>query len=213
MTRASSLSYAWIAGTWIASAVLLGLALWQPLRAADPPTSSASAAAASEPSPRTASAQTEPEPAPLVTRNHVHLHLAGAERVVHAARAKAAEMKLKVNIAVVDDGGHLIAFARMDGARPASGNTALVKAQAAATMRAPTGPVPPGTPSPDALLNLSLQLTAQTGGGKMTVLYGGVPIVVDGEVIGAVGVGGATGEQDAEVARAGIAALLAAIAE
>ena len=42
----------------------------------------------------------------------------------------------------------------------------------------------------------------------MTTLYGGVPVVVDGQIIGAVGVGGGTGEQDAEIARAGIAALL-----
>ena len=48
-----------------------------------------------------------------------------------------------MNIAVVDDGGHLIAFARMDGARPASGYTANTKAVTAATFRQPTGPSPP----------------------------------------------------------------------
>src|SRR5437763_319274 len=61
---------------------------------------------------------------------------------------------------------------------------------------------------PDGLLNLSLQNAAAAGGARITTLKGGVPIVVDGQVIGAVGVGGGTGEQDAEVARAGIQALL-----
>jgi len=145
---------------------------------------------------------------PLITRGQVKLNLAGAELVVVEARKKAETMKVRLNIAVVDDGGHLLAFARMDGARPASGYTAMTKATAAATMRTATGPVPPGAPNPDPLLNIALQHTAAVGGGKMTTLYGGVPIVVNDQVIGAVGCGGGTGEQDAEVARAGIAALV-----
>src|SRR2546423_12422590 len=82
------------------------------------------------------------DPAPLVARNRVQLNLAGAEAIVAAAKAKAAAMNLKVNVAVVDDGGHLIAFARLDGARPASGYTALTKAVTAATFRQETGPAP-----------------------------------------------------------------------
>ena len=117
-------------------------------------------------------------------------------------------MNLKVNIAVVDDGGHLLSFDRMDGARPASGYTAITKATTAATFRQPTGPIPAGTANPDPLLNLSLQIAAQASGGKITTLYGGVPVVVDGQVIGGVGVGGGTGEQDAQVARAGVQAFL-----
>ena len=144
--------------------------------------------------------------APLVTRNQVKLNLAGAERILDAAQAKAREMKLKVNIAVVDDGGHLLAFARMDGARPASGYTAMTKAASAATLRQATGPLPSGN-DPNSLLSLSLQNAAADSGGKFTTLYGGVPVVLDEQVIGAVGVGGARGEQDAEIARAGIAAL------
>ena len=58
------------------------------------------------------------------------------------------------------------------------------------------------------LLSLSIQ---NASGGKITTLKGGVPIVVDGQVVGAVGVGGGTGEQDAEVAKAGIQALLDAL--
>jgi glc operon protein GlcG len=148
---------------------------------------------------------------PLVTRNHVKLTLSGAETILRAARAKAEEMQLKVNIAIVDDGGHLISFARMDGARPGSGYTAQTKAVTAATFRLATGPFPPGTTSPDPLLNLSLQNAAAASGGKATTLFGGVPVTIDEQIAGAVGVGGATGEQDAEIARAGIAALLEAV--
>jgi glc operon protein GlcG len=144
----------------------------------------------------------------LVLRDQVRLNLAGAKAVIAAAEAKAAEMGLKVNIAVVDDGGHPLAFARMDGARPASAYTALTKATSAATTRLATGPIPAGTTTPDLLLNLSIQNAATASGGKFTTLYGGVPITVDGQVIGAVGVGGGTGEEDAVVAKAGVAALL-----
>jgi glc operon protein GlcG len=147
---------------------------------------------------------------PLVARDRVQLRLAGAETILTAAKAKAVEMKLKVNVAVVDDGGHLLAFARMDEARPASGYTALTKAVTAATFRQATGPLPPKG-EPDVLLNLSLQAAAAAGGGKLTTLKGGVPVVIDRQVVGAVGVGGGTGEQDAEVATAGIRALLDAL--
>ncbi len=146
---------------------------------------------------------------PLIVRGRVGLTLAGARRIITGAEAKASELGLKVNIAVVDDGGHLLTFSRMDGARPASGYTAITKATTAATFRQATGPVgvPPGG-EPNVLLNLSLQNAAAASGGKVTTLYGGVPVVVDDQIIGAVGVGGGTGEQDAEVARAGIQAFL-----
>lgn len=144
----------------------------------------------------------------LVARDQVRLTLAGARRVIAGAEAKAAEMGLKVNVMVVDDGGHPLAFARMDGARPASAYTATTKAISAATFRQATGPIPPGIDPPDPLLNLSLQNAATAGGGKLTTLFGGLPVVVQEQVIGGVGVGGGTGEQDAEVARAGVAAFL-----
>ena len=145
---------------------------------------------------------------PLVIRNQVRLTLDGARTVIAAAAVQAASMSLKMNIAVVDEGGHLLSFDRMDGARPASGYTAITKASTAATFRQPTGPVPVGTANPDPLLNVSLQLAAQASGGKITTLLGGLPIVVDGQVIGGVGVGGGSGEQDAQVARAGVQAFL-----
>jgi glc operon protein GlcG len=144
----------------------------------------------------------------LVLRNQVRLTLEGARTIIAAAAAQAGSMNLKVNIAVVDDGGHLLSFDRMEGARPASGYTAITKASTAATFRQPTGPLPAGTANPDPLLNLSLQLAAQSSGGKITTLLGGAPITVDGQVIGGVGVGGGSGEQDAQVARAGVNAFL-----
>lgn len=153
----------------------------------------------------------QPGQPPLVTRDRIGLNLAGAEVVLEAARAKAAAMGLRVNVAVVDDGGHPVAFARMDGARPASGYTALTKAVTAATFRQATGPAP-AKGEPNLLLSLSLPAAAAASGGKGTPLKGGVPIVIDGQVVGAVGVGGGTGEQDVEVAKAGIHALLEKLA-
>ena len=146
----------------------------------------------------------------LILRNQVRLTLPGARAIIDGAQTKATELKLKMNIAVVDDGGHLLSFDRMDGARPASGYTAITKATSAATFRAETGPLPKGA-APDVLLNLSLQNAATAGGGKITTLLGGVPVLVDGQVIGGVGVGGGSGEQDAEVAKAGIAKFQAAL--
>ena len=145
----------------------------------------------------------------LVRRNQAKLTLAGAKRLVAAAEAKATDMKWAMNIAVVDDGGHLLAFSRMDDARPASVHTAITKAVTAATYRAPTGPLAgKGTAdAPDILLNLSLQNAAAASGGKITTLLGGIPITSGGQIIGAIGVGGGTGEQDAEVAKAAVAAL------
>lgn len=145
--------------------------------------------------------------AALVTRGRAALNLAGAEAIVRAAKQKAAAMNLKMNIAVVDEGGHPLAFARMDGARPASAYTALTKAITAATFRQETGPLPAGG-EPNVLLNLSLQNAAAASGGKLTTLKGGVPVLLDDQIIGAVGVGGGSGEQDAEVAKAGIQELM-----
>lgn len=134
----------------------------------------------------------------------MQLNLAGAETVLEAAKKKAAALGLKCNVAVVDDGGRMLAFARMDGARPASAATALTKAVSAATFRQETGPLP-AKGEPDVLLSLSIQ---NASGGKITTLKGGVPTVIDGQVVGAVGVGGGTGEQDADVAHlAGLAKL------
>lgn len=143
----------------------------------------------------------------LVIRGQVKLTAAGAERVVQAAKERAAALKVAENIAVVDDGGHLLAFLRMDGARPASADTAITKAVSAATMRKETGPMFKAETQEGARLNLAIEHAAAASGGKLTTLYGGIPIVVDGQVIGAVGVGGGSEEQDVSVGKAGAAAL------
>lgn len=155
-----------------------------------------------------ATAPTETATSPLVARDQIRLTQAGARKALAAAEAKATQMNLKMNVAVVDDGGHLLLFARMDGARPASAVTAQTKAISAATFRQATGPIPPGTAQPDLIVNLGLAAAGASGGARITTLYGGVPIVVDGQFVGAVGVAGGTGEQDAEVARAGVAAIV-----
>jgi glc operon protein GlcG len=139
---------------------------------------------------------------PLITRNHAKLTLEGARAVLAAAELHATEMQIPMNIAVVDDGAHLLAFARMDGAKPASIKVALVKARAAAMRRAPTGPAMSG-----AQVNVALALgLASAGPDQQTPIRGGLPLLVDGEVVGAIGVSAGTEDQDLDVARAGAAA-------
>jgi glc operon protein GlcG len=139
----------------------------------------------------------------LVTRNHPKLTLEGARAVLAAAEKRAQEIRVPMNIAVVDDGSHLIAFVRMDGAKLASIRVAMVKAQAAASRRAPTGPAMAGDQ-----VNLPVALgLALAGPSEQTPIRGGIPLVVDGEVIGAIGVSAGTEDQDTEVARIGAAAI------
>ena len=139
----------------------------------------------------------------LVTRNHPKLMLEGARAVLAAAQKRAEEIRVPMDIAVVDDGGHLLVFERMDGARPASIAISMVKAQAAAARRAPTGPAMKGEE-----LNVSLSLGLAIASPEEQIpLRGGVPLVVDGEVVGAIGVSAGTEEQDLDVARAGAAAV------
>ena len=100
-------------------------------------------------------------------------------------------------IAVVDPGGNLLAFVRMDGAKVLSQISATQKAITAASSRAPTG----GAPD-----DLALKLALATEG-RVTNLKGGLPIMVDGHCLGAIGVGSGTGEQDKEVAKAALGAI------
>lgn len=129
---------------------------------------------------------------------HLKLTYEGANKILAAAVAKANAMGAPQCIVVADDGGHMLAFARMDGAKVLSIDSATMKAKTAASSRVPTGGIP------DAALEGRLVAATQ---GKLTNLKGGFPIVVDGKVIGAIGVGSGTGEQDIEVALAGLAAL------
>jgi glc operon protein GlcG len=140
---------------------------------------------------------------PLVTRNHPKLTLEGARAVLAAAERRAEEIRVPMDIAVVDDGGHLLAFERMDGARPSSIAISLVKAQAAALRRAPTGAALTGDQ-----VNLPLALgLAIASPAAQTPIRGGVPLIVDGQVVGAVGASAGSEDQDLDVARAGAAAI------
>ncbi len=136
----------------------------------------------------------------FVIRNAVKLTCKGSHVVVHAAEKKAAEIGVPQCIAVVDEGGNLLAFSRMDGARVGSVQIALTKAISAATRMRPTAEEAGG----DVLQSLRLALAAD----RVTSIPGGVPIVVDGFVVGAVGVSSGTSDQDLTVALAGIDALM-----
>ena len=119
-------------------------------------------------------------------------------RILSHARAEAQSNQWAVTIAIVDDGGHPLALERLDGASPASAYIATEKARTAAMGRRPSGAY-------EEMINggrVSF-LSAPLSG----MLEGGVPIEVDGQVIGAVGVSGVKSAQDAQVASVGIASL------
>ena len=127
------------------------------------------------------------------------LTAAGAHAILHAALAEADRIGVPECVAVVDAGGHLLAFGRSDGARVGSISIALTKAVSAATRKRPTGEEGGG----DALTTVRLALAADT----LTGLGGGLPIVVDGQVAGGIGVSSGTIDEDLIVARAGLTAL------
>lgn len=102
-------------------------------------------------------------------------------------------------IAVVDEAGHLIYFLRLEGTFPASANVSVGKARTAATFRKPTSDF-------ENIVNKGrFTMTALP---DFTPLQGGVPIAIDGQVVGAIGVSGAkSAQQDEEIARAGVSAV------
>jgi glc operon protein GlcG len=119
-------------------------------------------------------------------------------RILAAARAEAQGQQWAVAIAVVDDGGHPLAMERLDGCAPIAAYIATEKARSAALGRRETkGYEEMVNGGRSAFLSAPL----------LTSLEGGVPVLVDGQVVGAVGVSGVKAEQDAQVAKAGIAAL------
>jgi len=124
----------------------------------------------------------------------------GAQKLLAAAIAKARELNVPQCICIVDAGGHLLTMGRMDGAFALSIETALRKAQTAAAYGKPTGDIAAG-------LDLKLAIATE---GKRVNLLGGLPVIVDGQVAGAIGVGSGTGEQDREVAAAALGAIAGA---
>jgi glc operon protein GlcG len=140
---------------------------------------------------------------PAVTRGNPKLTLEGAQMVLSAALARAAEIKVPMDIAVVDDGGHLLAFARMDGAKLSSVEIAIGKAHCAAIRRLPSGPLRSGD-EVNVLLSLGISIASR---GRQLPLRGGIPLQVDGVCVGAIGVSNGTEDQDVDVAQAGARAL------
>lgn len=119
-------------------------------------------------------------------------------QILQAARSEAQQQGWAVTIAVVDDGGHPLALERLDGCAPIGAYIATEKARSAAIGRRETKGY-------EDMVNGGR--TAFVSAPLLTSLEGGVPVLVDGQVIGAVGVSGVKADQDAQVAKAGIAAL------
>lgn len=126
----------------------------------------------------------------------------GAVLALEAAVAKAREIGVPQNISIVDAGGNLLAFARMDGARFLAQHSSFSKAQTAASLGMPTGSLP---------AQFGVELALATGGRSIN-LVGGLPIILNGDLLGAVGVSSGADEEDLTVARAALDAVFAAVA-
>ena len=127
------------------------------------------------------------------------LTAAGARAVLDAALAEADRIGVPECVAVVDAGGQLLAFGRSDGARTASISIALTKATSAATRKRATADEGGG----DLLATIRSALAADC----VTGIGGGLPLVVEDQVVGGIGVSSGTIDEDTIVARAGVAAL------
>ena len=126
------------------------------------------------------------------------LGLEDAQRMAAAAQAEAQSHEWNVVIAICDDGGHLVLLHRLDGVAPISSTIAPAKARAAALGKRETKLY-------EDMINegRTAFLSAPLDG----MLEGGVPIIADGHVVGAIGVSGVKSSEDAQIAKAGIAAL------
>lgn len=132
------------------------------------------------------------------------LTLETAKRLLVAAEQKSRQMGLSSDIAIVDDGGNLVAFLRMDNARIAGIEISQNKAWTSVSMQMPTA---------------NLAQSAQPGGptfginttnfGRVTILGGGIPLTVNGRIVGGIGVSGGTSAQDIEIANAAVQAFAA----
>ena len=139
-----------------------------------------------------------PDKMPFDVPYGMPISLERAQHAVQAATAEAQKRGWKMNVAVVDPGGQLIAFARMDGAQVASVAISQHKARAAATYRRETKVFETGI---QAGFNYLMTLD------DIIASRGGIPLVQDGQLVGAIGCSGGTGSQDELVCQAGVAAL------
>src|SRR5215217_8988201 len=117
--------------------------------------------------------------------------LSDARRVIAAAEAKAADIEQPMNIAVVDTGGNLVAHVRMDRAWLGSIDIAINKAYTARAFDIATGDLAKHSQSGGQFFGIHV-----SNGGRVMIFAGGVPLKKGGQVIGAIGVSGGTGEQD-----------------
>ena len=139
-----------------------------------------------------------PEKMPFNTPYGTPISLEKAQAAIHAAVAEANKRGWPLNVAVVDSGGSLVSFARMDGAQLASIAIAEHKARAAAKFRRPTKVFE------EAIQKGFIYLTTLDG---IIASRGGIPLVEDGKLIGAIGCSGGTGSQDEVVCTAGAATI------
>lgn len=130
------------------------------------------------------------------------LTLEAAQAVVEAAKAKAKDIGVPMNIAVVDDGNNLTAFARMDGAWLGSIDIAQNKAYTARSFDMSTKDLAPLCQPNQPLFGIDA-----SNQGRLIIFAGGIPLLDGDTVIGAIGVSGGSVEHDHEVAEAGVAGL------
>jgi uncharacterized protein GlcG (DUF336 family) len=128
--------------------------------------------------------------------------LSAAQQVVEAARQKAEEIDVPMNIAVVDAGNNLTAFVRMDGAWLGSIDIARNKAYTARSFDMSTKDLEPLCQPNQPLFGIHA-----SNQGQLIIFAGGIPLMSGDDVIGAIGVSGGSVEEDHEVAEAGVAAL------
>ena len=129
------------------------------------------------------------------------LESADVKAIAAAAEAEALKNNWPVTIAIVDDGGHLLALQRLDGAAPVSSHIAPAKAHTAALGRRETKGY-------EDVINGGCTRTSFLSAPEIKgMLEGGVAIIKDGQCIGAVGVSGVKSNEDAQIAKAGIAAI------
>jgi uncharacterized protein GlcG (DUF336 family) len=140
-----------------------------------------------------------PEKMPFATPYGAPISLARAQEAIAAAKAEAEKHGWPVNIAVVDSGANLVAFARMDGAQIASIAIAEHKARASATFRRPTRVFEEGLQKLDYKYIMTLDGSIAS--------RGGIPLIEDGKLIGAIGCSGGTGSQDEVACTAGAATI------
>src|SRR3974390_58992 len=135
-------------------------------------------------------------------RTYTSLTLEDAKQMLAAAETKAASVGIPYCIAVVDAGGHLVAFLRQDDGLIGSIELAIDKAVTARIFDKRTSERPPLAQSGKPLFGIQ-----ESNAGKVVIFGGGIPVVLDGSIVGAVGASAGTVEQDIAVAEAAIASV------